>query len=170
MKNLMNKKVLTVGIISLLALVLVSAALVDYLSDYVSAQATVDSPLELKIAPETGGSWDDSLNLDTVYGGDEVKFRIKEINRANVEITSDLVITVSESGVVNDCEELDIFFYGGAEEWIKLGCEEENNNLEFRYDNNIIPVGQDEIYEVKAVFAPNAKGNYEATVQHMMPE
>ena len=146
------------------------AALVNYLSSPVTADATVDSPLELKIAPKTGGTWEDSLSLGTVYGGDEVEFRIREVNRANTEITADLVITVSEAGIANVCDELTVEFREqGNVGYTTMPCTPANNNLEFRFDGTVVPAGQDAVYEVRATLAQNAKGTYSATVQHMNP-
>jgi len=165
------KKILGVPLVMVvIGLVVVGgamAALVSYLSNPVTADATVDSPLELQIRKASGQQWGNSLDLGTVYGGGEALFRIREINRANTDITADLVIMVNESGVVNKCEELDIVFRGvGSTTWHNISCVEAGNNLEFKITDTLIPAGHDQEYEVNATFNKYAKGTYVATVQH----
>lgn len=144
------------------------AALVGYLSNSVTATATVESPLELRIAPAVGGSWEDSLDLGTVYGGAEVNFRLKEVNRANQAVSSNLVITVSEPGVANSCDEMTLEFRAqGNVNWHEIPCIVVANNLKFSLPTDV-PAGQNQVYEVKATLAQAALGTYTATVQHMV--
>ena len=87
MKKLMKKKVsmfgkefsvFAIAVVSMM--VLVSAALVPYISNQVSGDATVDSPLALtgSLAEMTSG---------TIYGGNQVTKELIVTNFANQEIT-----------------------------------------------------------------------------------
>jgi hypothetical protein len=146
---------------------LASAALVNYLSNSVSATATVESPLELKLAPQTGGTWQDSLELGTVYGGDAIEFRLREKSRSNQNINSTLAIVIAESGKVNVCEEVKLSFREqGNTNWHEINCAQASNNLEFKLDTTVL-AKQDKVYEVKAELNQRALGNYTATIQHI---
>lgn len=127
-KKFNKKKLLTFGIIGLLALVLVSAALVGYLSNTVKADVTVESPIEVGISL---GGWaetmvehptfgmvdcypnnhdlkywtitDTTLPIDSVHGGGIVTLYTLSENVGEVEITAHEEIRISNpDGVTCD--------------------------------------------------------------------
>ena len=167
---MVNKKIfgmpIAMLVIGLLVVGGVSAALVGFLSNAVTATADVGSPLELKIAPMVGGSWGDSLELGNVVGGAEVEFRIRERSFSNTAISSTLVIDVKEAGQVNVCDEMTIQFREqGNNGYTTLPCIVENNNLKFQL-GTVVPEGQDAVYEVLVTLHQGAYGSYDVSVRH----
>jgi len=83
----------------------VSAAVVNYLSNTVTADGNVESPYDLKIRmPITGleGSveywdetgWSDTVEFGTLYGGETLTIEYKLVNRANVGVIGDVQMEV----------------------------------------------------------------------------
>ena len=99
----MRKKILGIPtLLFVLGIVLfgstASAILVSYLSNTAVTAVSVESPLLVRVAPETGGTWETSQDLGTVYGGDTVKWRTRVDNRADAVISGSLVATI-DNGV-----------------------------------------------------------------------
>jgi hypothetical protein len=164
----MNKKFLTLGVVSVLAVMLVSAALVNYLSNEITADVEIKSPLELMF--RDSGSWVDSIDLGVAYASDTVEFKIRERNFASNAINSVLEIRIKEVATVNTCAEITSFEYReeGAASWNSIGCQQDGNNLLFALGLQLVPSGQDQNYEVRVTFAPAVVGTYEAVAQHMV--
>lgn len=74
-----NKKKLAMFVVSILAIALVSAVLVGYLSNTVQSDFTVSSPLVM-----TG----DVLVNEAIYGGEKIEYKVTTKNNANVEVWS----------------------------------------------------------------------------------
>jgi len=172
MKNKLLGMPVAIFLIGLLVMGGALAALVNYLSNQVEATATVESPIELKLASSEDGPWENVLNMDSVYGGDTVEFYIREENKANNPITTDIEIIVNEDGESNVCEEITSLVYHDGDFSVDLAgyCSEEAGMLVYRpFAGQTLEPGHVGIYKIDATFAQNAKGAYSATVQHMNP-
>ena len=173
-----NKKIfgmpIMVLVIAVLAVGLGTAALVNYLSNQVTAEATVDSPITLQIREQAGGAWVTNIDFGDVRGGDLIEFQLRERNHANQPINAKLMVNIKEPGVDNVCEELDITVYRSDGTFFPLNCEEVANNLEFTLPGGNptgftnLPAGHDEVYDLKGQLAINAKGTYNLEVQHFV--
>jgi len=91
----MNKKILMFGMAGLLSLVLVTALVVDYVSNKATADIDVKSPIEITLT-EVNGS------LSDIYGGETVKLMLYSEKKSKVEsidghyrytVTNDLGLT-----------------------------------------------------------------------------
>lgn len=81
-----------------------SAAVVNYLSNTVTADGNVESPYDLKIRMPTGedrtsaeywnGGWSDTVEFGTWYGGETFTIEYKLENRANVKVIGDVQMEV----------------------------------------------------------------------------
>ncbi|MFO7710153.1 MAG: hypothetical protein R6V53_00105 [Candidatus Woesearchaeota archaeon] len=154
-----------------------TAALVGHLSNEVEANVEVKSPIELKVAPETGGNWGDSVDLDSVYGGETATYRIQENILADTDgIDSKIVIEIFADTGIESCDEIeDIQVKSDGTVIATLGssltCSEkwagDEKYLETVMDSTGMTKGT-RVYDVETTFAANALGNYSATVQHMV--
>lgn len=168
---MVNKKILGMPIamfvVGLLVMGTATAALVSFLSNEVTASADVGSPIELKF---WDGGWVDDITLGSTHGGGTITATLRERNFASNEIDSTLRITISESGVVNECAEIEQlrFREAGNVGWndVTSFCDVVSNNLQFDVDT-LVPAGHDVQYEVEVTFNQYAVGSYTATVQHV---
>ena len=78
----MNKKVLVIGIMTLIVVGLVTAATVKYLSNSAELELSVETPMSV-IFQETGT---DAYDLGAMYGGETAVFTTVATNNANVGI------------------------------------------------------------------------------------
>ena len=108
MKKLMKKKVSLMGkefsVLAFVAVMMVgfaSAALVTYLSNEVSADVKVESPIEMFIRTETSDPWACTANLADMYGGQEKVFYTRIVNRINEPILNK-PFTVTITNVAGD--------------------------------------------------------------------
>lgn len=83
----MNKKIAVFSLIAFCTVAMVSAGLVDYLSNTVSQDISLDSPFYID---ENMG-----LELDILYSGDDDFSLVKITNRAERDIAGDIEISVS---------------------------------------------------------------------------
>ncbi len=165
-----NKKFLgiplTVMLIGLLTIGIGAAAIVSYLSNTAEITSEVQSPLLLEVYD---GTWGTSANLGETFGGNTVAFSFRETNRADVDIDSDLTITVAEAGEVNSCSEITQLRFKGSDatNWndITSLCNEVNNNLKWVLPTTVANNSQ-KIYDVEVTFDVYALGTYTASVQH----
>lgn len=167
MKNNYKKIALTLAVMAILLTGTVFGALVGYLSNQVTINADVKSPLQILFWE--GSELSDNLNLGTIYGGDTISLIMNERNDGSTDITSELNIIISEPGVINDCAEITSLRFKGTDSstWHSLICTEENNNLVYKVAS-MIPAGQNKNYDIELTFAPNVVGNYTATLQHLI--
>jgi len=110
-KEKMNKKILALGVVCLLASsFVVTAKVVDYLSNDVEASASVESPLVLTIrndAPFSGTEWctgeyvpvagfsEDDLTSVDILGGESFGFWVHVENLADAEISGLLEVSAT---------------------------------------------------------------------------
>lgn len=181
MKKLMNKKMnlfgkeFSVFVVTAVAMMaLASAALVPYLSNTISATVSVDSPIYLQVATTNAGTWGDSVDLGTAYGGSVVTYFMQEKvqNDALSGMTTYLVTNISENsgiGTTHSCDEItEVSVNSGA---YTLS----NHDLECQMTGDIIQIimpstnmGQGtNVYQIDVTFAVNAIGHYSANAQHM---
>ena len=177
---------ITMLVIGLLLVGVASAALVGYLSNAVTATADVDSPLQLQIRNEGQSNWHESTSLGSLRGGDTATLYIRERNHANNPIETNIEIIINEVDKDNVCAELTkVLFTDIAANWtIDLleehstyspnGCVvveiDDFDALVLRpFPGQPLAAGQDKEFRVEVTFAQNAVGNYQASIQHMMP-
>ncbi|MBW2983287.1 hypothetical protein KY327_03195 [Candidatus Woesearchaeota archaeon] len=167
-----SKKFLKIPAIFIVLGVLVvggaSAALVNYLSNTVGNDVTVESPIQYEISK--GDGWQESIAMDAV-GGDTVEYKIKATNQANNEIDGKQYITIRNTDGVtcDDFQELSVMTDDSGQ-WVDLltvgNCQQVNdNNIEIMFDTNAMASGATETTDVKATFQPNALGTYESTTK-----
>jgi len=96
----MNKKLLMSILPLVLGLILVNAVLVTYLSNTITADVEVKSPMVLTIS-EDEIDWADSLTLPVMYtgGNNVVTFYTREENIADESVTGDIENIVTSSGI-----------------------------------------------------------------------
>lgn len=93
----MNKKYMILGIVGFLAMVFVSAGLVNYLSNTTEAEVSVDSPLALQVS--IGSGWEDGIvTIPALVGGETFTFWQQVKNNANVEINTDMTTVITNVG------------------------------------------------------------------------
>jgi len=90
----MNKKYIAYSFMVVLALTIVSAAVVDYLSNTVSVDMSVESPLIMKVSDGSSG-WVDSVSLGTIYGTETAVVYSQIKNRAKNPVDGEFTVTVS---------------------------------------------------------------------------
>ncbi len=102
--NVFNKGI-PVFVFAFLGLVLVSAALVPYISNTITGFVTVSQPLTLKIGTD-GSNWEDGpITLSDVVGGETFTFYEQVTNNGNQEVNTYMttIITDTENDVT--CED-----------------------------------------------------------------
>lgn len=93
----MNKKYMMFGLLSLFAVALVSAGLVDYLSNTEEVKMTVSSPIAIS---EFGEIYE-------VYGGETQSIDTTLTNLAKAQIKGKIQVVISNNGIsMNDFESL----------------------------------------------------------------
>ena len=147
----MNKKYLIFGIFGLFAIALVSAALVDYLSNETDVVMTTKSPLTLEVS-------NDDLGL--IYGGAEFETTLTVTN--NIEFTVEgMLTTIITNSLANaDCDDfqsIEITVIGGSDDGtvldvlalcadatieipvLYLGDESQSYNVTGQFEQNVVP-------------------------------
>ena len=170
----MNKKYIAFGLMGFFAIALASAMVVDYLSNTVTGDVTIESPLELS---------GDIIGTFDRYAGESITKNVIMTNKANVPITTHAEFTivapedwdVDGSGVATldefdslTLKETTVPFDAGS---IKSTCLIDNTNskvLNCELLSATIPNGGVFNYEITAQFNQAiAEGTYSFTVQAM---
>ena len=116
----MNKKNLAFLLLGVLAFAgFGSAMLIAYISNSVTAEVSVESPLVMTIV---GGDAENNLVLTGVYGGDVIAFSTSTENMASVDINGNYEIIVSNDLDNATCEDFTVATFNGAD--ILIGCED----------------------------------------------
>ncbi len=143
----MNKKVLIPVLCSLLVLTVASAVLVSYLSNTISAEVEVKSPMVLGVSESEEGEWTELVSLDDMYtgGNNVVTFYTREENIADESITGDIENIVKNTGIkCADFESVEVSTklegdggYGTIYDLIDMDlCEQVNSyTVKFNYPN-----------------------------------
>jgi hypothetical protein len=169
----MNKqKMLMIGMFFLLVLTLVSASLVNDLSNQVKVSAVVKSPVQLTFSNEsTSGPWFDDIFVGGLIGGVEQSFFLNERNYAEANIfVDDLVLNISESGYDNDCAVLNSFDLYKDNLFVrnlKSSCVVVNGDLMITLSDakELISLSDDS-YELRISFEQYAAGEYIGRIKH----
>lgn len=177
-KNNKGMKTLALVMMSFAALAMASGALVDYLSNEAEANVEVESPMELKVS--TGDDWkeDNKVDLGSTYGGNTVSFMLQETNNADVKVTSDLVVKVYNEQGVDSCDEINSITFEETSpdegssvdisDSCEVGWEGDEKYLKFNTGETNRTEGKTYEYDIDTTFNQAAKGNYSATVQHVV--
>jgi hypothetical protein len=116
----MNKKFIAFGVVGILSLMIVSAMVVNYMSNEAEANVEVDYAMNVQFAnivpqesyvpsPNTnlGGSWTDSLVIDATTQLSTSNIGVKVTNNADVPIEGKyLALTVSDELKNVDCADI----------------------------------------------------------------
>ena len=178
----MKKKVNVFGksvpvlLLVLLGMGLVSAALVGYLSNMVTANVEVDSPMEQWI--DGGSGWtQESITFDSIRGGESITFYVKTQNNADIEITGNAENIVEENSLGVTCADFESVLATTTTDsspitydLIEMGlCSqgEDDNHVVFSYGPIPIVWETKEIDETTVVvtFKTDAVGTYTFTSQ-----
>jgi len=92
----MNKKYIAFSFMAVFALAIVSAVVVDYLSNTASVEMDVESPMS--VAFSDGSGWTDDLTLPSTTALSTVDFYMNVVNLANNEIISPSLIVSLDNG------------------------------------------------------------------------
>ena len=165
----MNKKYIY-SFVALLTIGLVSAGLVDYLSNQAEVSVTVESPVLLEISTD-GNTWSSNpatLSFGSIYGGESVNFWIKDTNLADVPIIGYSSKLVTNDGGVT-CNDFASVTANGND--ISSYCDEMEgspNKINFdAYTAAGLDAGEVNTNEINLVFKQNAEGTYIFTMQKM---
>ncbi len=161
----MNKKLLTTVMVGVMAMALVSAALVGYLSNTVTADVEVKSPIVQSISLDGVDGWSETLSLPEMYTGGEKTFTfyVETENIAGESITGNVEnIVTNPSGLT--CADFESVIvstdsgtgYGPEYNLINLGlCNDLAwNKIQFSYGPTPIEwdAGQVDITEIVVTF------------------
>lgn len=158
-----------------------SAAVVNYLSNTVTADGNVESPYDLKIRMPTGGDrtsaeywnggWSDTVDFDTLYGGETFTIEYQLVNRADVKILGDVQMEVMCSNGIDannpDFEKVLLRRMvppNYADSPIKFDVEQGSNGYRVLYtthsDQTFNDGGETTYGEIEFVLEDNAVGTY----------
>ncbi len=180
MRKLMKKKVNVFGkgvpvlAIFILGIALVSAALVPYLSNAITGNVVVDSPMvqEIGLVGETLGPG--PLTLESMRGGESQTFVMQTTNLATDPITGDVMNLVSSEpvdGIDVSCADFTLEAYTNNVGPYYPTCTEINTTtLRIHYGPaDVITWGglQVDTTKVTVTFEVNAVGTYEFSSQVM---
>jgi len=178
----MNKKKLLLILLPLLAVVLVSAALVNYLSNTATATVNVESPMTIEFA-EIGtvntegrftaiGEWTTDLTLDGTTGLSTSELGVKVVNNADIAI-EDKWLQLKVSNDINDvsCDDINSLMFWdtatpiqiikGYQQLAGVGlCVDEGDYVIYNIDINSLGAGQTFEYPVKLTFGLVAPATY----------
>jgi len=148
-----------------------SAAVVNYLSNTVTADGDVESPFELKIREIGHETWVDAVDFSTVYGGETLTIEYQLTNRANVPIHGDVQMEIfCDNGInasVPDFKKVELYrtVPAGYENFpIAFAVKQGSNNYRVLYTTNDASTFNwaNEVTEGKIQFVveDNAVGTY----------
>jgi hypothetical protein len=175
----MNKKLLTFGILGVLALTLVSAILVNYLSNTAEVQVEVNSPMNVQFSQ--GEEYTENLVLEDTTGLSTIEFNMKVTNNANNDISEpEIDVTFKDDGVNVKCEDFQTIYFTdtmcGEEDCPEQDlmemdvCEDKGGEVVFKIPTNIYLAGEVSVYPIEVTFANIQPANYEITAQMVIPE
>jgi len=181
----MNKKYIAYSFVALLAVTLVSAGLVNYLSNKAEVSVTVMSPFSFEVSAD-GNTWlglnePATLSLDSIHGGESIHLFARDTNLASVDTVGDSSkIITCDTGL--NCSDFlsveaqtiirvngDIKSTSPVYPILSLCTELDANTIAFNYGapGNAMLVGQDDTTEITAIFQPAALGDYVFTLQKL---
>lgn len=158
-----------------------SAAVVNYLSNTVTADGNVESPYDLKVRMPIVGlegsaeywnedGWSDTVEFGTLYGGDTLTIEYKLVNRADVKVIGDVQMEVMCSGGIDkdnpDFESvlLHPMVSNHADSPIAFGVEQGSDDYHVLYttdsDYTFNDAGETTYGKIEFVVKENAVGTY----------
>jgi len=170
----MKKKIKAIPVIAIVLMVLTAgiggAILVDYLSNTITADVTVESPIMQEISK--GEGWTDTISIEAIKGGDTITFHTRTTNLADAPITGtvDNIVTNPWGLAPEDFASVCVTTNGdGPYDLIAMGlCTQgDANTVTFSYGPTPITwqAGQVDITEIEVTFKSNATGTYTFTSQ-----
>lgn len=155
-----------------------SAAVVNYLSNTVTADGNVESPYDLQVRmPITGveGSveywnddgWSDTVEFGTLYGGETLTIEYKLENRANVGVIGDVQMEVMcSNGIDADNPDFEnvLLHPNNADSPIEFGVKQGSDDYHVLYttdsDYTFNDAGDTTYGKIEFVVKENAVGTY----------
>lgn len=158
-----------------------SAAVVNYLSNTVTADGNVESPYDLQVrmpiaglekdsAEYWNGRWSDTVEFGTLYGGETLTIEYKLVNRADVKILGDVQMEVMcSNGIDADNPDFENVLLrrmvpNYADSPIAFGVEQGSNGYRVLYttdsDYTFNDGGETTYGEIEFVVKENAVGTY----------
>ena len=200
MRKLMKRKVnlfgkeVSVFVIALFAIVLVSAALVPYLSKMVIGDIGVKSPMVAGISlgeDDWGGEhfpdadwdyvWSETISIPSIHGGETITLYTLSENLANVDITGfeEAIVTNLDGVTCDDFESVIVrvdsiygdLGYGTPQQLIGTGgCQViDDYHVQFGSLTPSLWSAEADVSEIVVTFKTNAVGDYTFTYQ-VIPE
>lgn len=168
-----TNKIIAVLAVLVAGSMIVGAALVPYLSNAVTTEVTVSSPMEQEISESPwSGYTTGPITFSDVHGGETVTFYVKTENKADATITGNASnIVINYDGLTDDDFSLvrARTYSGGLwSDWYTLTGSPINGwTVEFAYGPNPIiwAAGQIDITQVEVTFEEAASGVYTFTSQ-----
>lgn len=176
----LNRKINAFGksipVIAIILMVLTAgiagAVLVPYLSNPITADVTVESPIVQTISLDEE-IWADTLTLELAYGGEPITFYTRETNMANADITgfSRNTITCLQGVSPGDFESIVVSTNDGTPIDVTTLCVQGANPYTVVLDYPVVTWTAEQVdtNEITVTFAQNAVGTYTLTCQIMVP-
>lgn len=111
----MNKKnlvFLTLGILAFAGFG--SAMLIAYISNSVTENVSVESPLVMQISNDGGVTYSDNVSVGTIYGGDSVIFKTSTQNMASADANATFELVISNDNNSAMCEDFTVATFNGV--------------------------------------------------------
>ena len=177
----MNKKFMY-SFAFLFAFALVSAGVVSFLSNEVTATVEITSPLALLISSSGwSDSWAGSTSLDSMTAGDVITLYTKEIKYADGTVPSEVVITITDKAGTSMIGNMSCEMLTSLNAYVKNGdtysttpfdltdedgpvtCDVIDSSIVYSYHKDVT---EDELlFRIEAVTAFNMVGNYDIAMQ-----
>ena len=104
----MNKKTLMLAVFGVMALAMVSALVVSYISNNVNTKMNVEHPLALFLSEDGSSFSDEDLVMSSVYAGDVFEFKLKsEYYGENALDGITILATVTNDNTNVDCNDFE---------------------------------------------------------------
>jgi len=167
-----TSKIIAVLAVLVAGSMIVSGVVLPYLSNKVTAEITVNSPMEQWIS-KTNGDWGQSPISFSIYGGETVTFYVRTENKADATITGDGKNIVTNPSGVTDADFSLVqaktwTSSSGWTEWYPLtGTQVETWKLKFAYGPDLLTwaAGQVDVTQIEVTFVGAASGTYTFTSQ-----
>lgn len=160
-------------ILMLLTTGIAGAMLVTHLSNTVTADVTVTSPIVQEISDGVGSGWTNTITISPACGGETVTFYTRETNMADATITgfSENIVTCQEGVTPGDFKSAFVSTNNEPQVDLLPFCEQGNNlnTVVFTYPVMIWEAKQVDTNQIEVTFADGAVGTYTLTCQIMVP-
>jgi hypothetical protein len=164
----MKKQIIWIGSFALTA-ILVSAVLVDYLSNITTTTISIESPILNEISSDNI-NFGNSASLNG-FGGETKMLYMRMTNRANSSINGNIITTINSANIA--CNEFSSVIANiitsnlstNTVNLIPTYCTNNTNYITLSFNGNSWPqLGQDNV-TLALMFAPNAIGSYSISTQ-----